>query len=66
MLLIVLWHCLFPAKSMIAKSMIAHRQKLIKMADASELGWRVVNEYVSNPLASDSDDEKRIYRGQGQ
>ena len=39
-----------------AKSMIAHRQKLIKMADASELGWRVVNEYVSNPLASDSDD----------
>ena len=44
--------------------MIAHRQKLIKMADASDLGWRVVNEYVSNPLASDSDDEKRIYKAE--
>ena len=42
--------------------MIAHRQKLIKMADASELGWRVVNEYVTNPLASDSEDEKRIFK----
>ena len=27
-----------------AKSMTAHRQKLIKMADTSELGWRVVND----------------------
>ena len=44
--------------------MIAHRQKLIKMADASKLGWRVVNEYVSNHLASDSDDEKRIYKAE--
>ena len=40
---------------------MAQRQKLIKMADASELGWRVVNEYVANPLASDSEDEKRMY-----
>lgn len=47
-----------------AKSMIAQRQKLIKMADASELGWRVVNEYVTNPLASDSEDEKRIYKAE--
>lgn len=47
-----------------AKSMIAQRQKLIKMADASELGWRVVNEYVSNPLASDSEDEKRIFKAE--
>lgn len=44
--------------------MITHRQKLIKMADTSELGWRVVNEYISNPLASDSDDEKRIYKAE--
>ena len=44
--------------------MITHRQKLIKMADASELGWRVVSEYVSNPLATDSDDEKRIYKAE--
>lgn len=47
-----------------AKSMIAHRQKLIKMADTSELGWRVVNEYEANPLASDSDDERRIYKAE--
>ena len=44
--------------------MIAQRQKLIKMADASELGWRVVNEYVTNPLASDSEDEKRIFKAE--
>ena len=44
--------------------MIAQRQKLIKMADASELGWLVVNEYVTNPLASDSEDEKRIYKAE--
>lgn len=30
----------------------------------AELGWRVVNEYVSNPLASDSEDEKRIYKAE--
>ena len=47
-----------------AKSLVAQRQKLIKMADASELGWRVVNEYVANPLASDSEDEKRMYKAE--
>ncbi|XP_053401634.1 uncharacterized protein LOC128546105 [Mercenaria mercenaria] len=47
-----------------AKEMISHRQKLIRLADSSELGWRVVNEYESNPLASDSDDEKRIYKAE--
>ena len=34
------------------------------MADASEHGWRVVNEYESNLLASDLDDEKRIYKAE--
>ena len=29
------------------------------MADSSESGWRVVTEYETNPLASESDDEKR-------
>ena len=47
-----------------AKSLVAQRQKLIKMADAFELGWRVVNDYVANPLASDSEDEKRIYKAE--
>ena len=39
-----------------------HKQKLIKLADSSELGWKVVQEYESHPLADDSDDEKRMYR----
>jgi hypothetical protein len=39
-----------------AKEMMARRQKLIKLADSAELGWRVVQEYEANPLASDSDD----------
>ena len=43
---------------------VLHRQKLIKMADSSELGWRVVQEYESHPLADDSDDEKKIHRAQ--
>ena len=34
------------------------------MADASELGLRVVNEYVTNPLARNSEDEKRIYKAE--
>ena len=39
-----------------------HRQKLIKLADSSELGWKVVQEYESHPLADNSDDAKRMYR----
>ncbi|MEW8548152.1 MAG: reverse transcriptase domain-containing protein [Candidatus Thiodiazotropha sp.] len=41
---------------------LIHRQKLVKLADSSELGWRVVQEYESHPLASDEEDEKRMYR----
>ena len=40
-------------------SILTHRQKCTKLADSSEHGWRMVQEYVSNPLA---DDEKRIQR----
>ncbi|XP_060597031.1 uncharacterized protein LOC132750954 [Ruditapes philippinarum] len=47
-----------------AKEMMARRQKLIKLADSAELGWRVVQEYEANPLASDSDDEKRIFKAE--
>ena len=35
-------------------------QKAIRLADRSELGWAVVNEYREDELAEDSDDEKRI------
>ena len=37
---------------------------LIKLVDKSEFGWATVNEYLSDELASDSDDEKRIYRAE--
>lgn len=45
-------------------SLVKHRQKLIRMADSHEVGWLVVQEYESNPLAEDFDDEKRIQKPQ--
>ena len=36
---------------------LSHRQKLVKLADSSEHGWKVVQEYEAHPLAEDSDDE---------
>ena len=44
--------------------LVSKRVKAIKLADKSELGWATVNEYLSDELASDSDDEKRIYRAE--
>ena len=41
--------------------MVSKRIKAIKLADKSEFRWATVNEYLSDELASDSDDEKRIY-----
>lgn len=40
------------------------RNKLIKMADASPCGWSTVKNYVTNPLADDSDDEKRMFKAE--
>ena len=42
------------------KKFIAKRQKLVQIADRESDGWNVVKEYISDDLASDSDDEKRI------
>ena len=39
---------------------LSHRQKIVKLADTSEQGWKVVQEYEANPLAEDSDEEKKI------
>ena len=54
------------AKRKITEGMdfVKNRQKLIKLADSSDAGWRVVDEYVANPLAEDSDDERKIYKAQ--
>ena len=40
--------------------LIRKRQKLIKLADKSDAGWLVVQEYELEELADDSEDEKRI------
>jgi hypothetical protein len=45
-----------------ALDILSHRQNMIQFADASELGWRVVHEYEQNPLADDSDYEKKMYK----
>ncbi len=42
------------------RKLIAKRQKLIRIADRSELGWGVVAEYTADELADGSDDEKRL------
>jgi hypothetical protein len=44
--------------------LLQHRQKMIKLADSSDSGWRVVKEYEAHPLADDEEDEKKIYRAQ--
>ena len=40
------------------------RIKVIKLADRSEFGWSTVSEYLSDELASNSEDEKRIFRSE--
>ena len=39
---------------------IRKRQKLVKLADRNKGGWLVVQEYESDDLASNSEDEKKI------
>jgi hypothetical protein len=42
--------------------LIKKRQKLIKLSDRTKDGWKVAQEYESDDLASDSEDEKRILK----
>ena len=44
--------------------LVEKRLKVIKLADRSEFGWSTVKEYMFDELASDSDDEKRIFRSE--
>ena len=46
------------------RQFLAERQKLIKVADRSEHGWGVVQEYTANELAEDSGDEKRLEKAE--
>ena len=41
---------------------VQERQNMIKLADSSDLGWKAVQEYESNPIADDSENEKRMNR----
>ena len=45
-------------------SLLDYRQKIIKIADSSDLGWRVVQEYEANPLADDSEDERKLFKAE--
>uniref|UniRef100_A0A1X7SK46 Uncharacterized protein n=1 Tax=Amphimedon queenslandica TaxID=400682 RepID=A0A1X7SK46_AMPQE len=44
--------------------LVTHCQKLIKMAERSENGWKVVKEYESDSLAENEEDEKRIAKAE--
>ena len=46
------------------KELIDSRQKLVKLADSSKNGWRTVQEYTQHELASDEEDEKRIFKAE--
>ena len=45
-------------------SELDHQQKLLKLADKSDYGWLVLNEYVDKELASDEEDDKRIRKAE--
>ena len=38
--------------------------KVIKIADKSQYNWATIQEYLSDELASDSENEKRLFRSQ--
>ena len=44
------------------ESLLAERQKHILLADKSEFGWMIIQEYKKNDLADD--DEKKIVRAE--
>ena len=37
---------------------------MLKLANSSKLGWKAVSEYQANPLASDSEDERKLYKAE--
>ena len=48
----------------LASNIPKQRQKVIRIADESEMGWKVVDEYIQSKVASDEEDQKCIHRAQ--
>ena len=47
-----------------ASRVLKQRQKVIRIDDESDMGWKVVDEYIQSEVASDEEDQKRIHRAQ--
>ena len=47
-----------------ARKLLSRRKKLIKLADRSEAGWALVEKYVEDDLADDSDDDRRMEKAE--
>ena len=45
-------------------SKLKQRNKLIKIADSSEARWETVRQYKANTIASDSEDENKIFKAE--
>ena len=45
-------------------ALVTKRMKVIKIADRSQYSWATVQEYLSDELTSDSEDEKRLFRSE--
>ena len=45
-----------------AKVMLKSRMKQLRIADKYEGGWETVSAYTTDPIASDSDDDKKLWR----
>ena len=44
------------------KKIFLKQQKLLRIADSKEIGWKVVKYYLSDNLTSDSEDDKQLSR----
>ena len=44
--------------------MIKQRQKVVRFADESELGWELVDEYMQPEIASDEENQAKLHSAQ--